>query len=352
MFMGILCTPGWYAKNCGAHTVSTQTPDSSSPRPTLMLVIGGVMMGLANLVPGISGGTMLVATGVYDRFIAAVAAASRLRLSRQVVIDLAIVVCSAGAAIGLGAGVIAIGLAEFRWGMYSLFIGLTLGGVPLLWRLVRPLSAGAATGFVLGFIGMAFIAWVQSREAGAGLTTTPLTLGLGGAAAASAMILPGVSGAYLLLLLGQYRPVVEAVKDTMSAAINLDVGGFLDQMKLVLPIGIGVILGIAVVSNVLTILIRRAPRLTHGVLLGLLVGAPLGLYPFRAAEQPSVGDEIRGEFVTAEMIAEMDPADWPEQTFRPDTAQILISLGLVFVGGGVTLALAQLGDRHRDQEDG
>ncbi|MBZ0173477.1 MAG: DUF368 domain-containing protein, partial [Phycisphaerales bacterium] len=88
---------------------------------------GGVLMGLANLVPGISGGTMLVAAGIYTRFIDAISDVTRFRFRLPGVVLLGVVVVAALVAIGGLAGVISAGLAEFRWGMYSLFIGLTLG---------------------------------------------------------------------------------------------------------------------------------------------------------------------------------------------------------------------------------
>ena len=115
--------------------------------------VGGVLMGLANLVPGISGGTMLLAAGIYTDFIEAIADITVFKFRRSAIVLLATVVGSAAVAILLLAGAVQALVINHRWIMYSLFIGLTLGGAPLVWRLAEPVTApvyvGAAAGFVV-----------------------------------------------------------------------------------------------------------------------------------------------------------------------------------------------------------
>ena len=116
------------------------TPQDESMRPkwALRCLLGGTLMGLANLVPGISGGTMLLAAGIYPRFIQALAELSALRFRKSSLLVLGLVGIAAGSAILLGAGTVKDAVVEHRWAMYSLFIGLTLGGVPVLWSMARP----------------------------------------------------------------------------------------------------------------------------------------------------------------------------------------------------------------------
>ncbi|RMH12938.1 MAG: DUF368 domain-containing protein, partial [Planctomycetota bacterium] len=173
------------------------------------------MMGLANLVPGISGGTMLVAAGVYRRFIDAMSELTRLRFRADAISTLAIVIAGAAVAVVAGSGLISAALVEARWVMYSLFIGLTLGGAPVLWKLVRPARISSIIGLMAGFVLMLGVTMLQSGQAsGSGGADGMVRLALAGAAAASAMILPGVSGAYLLLLFGAYEPILAAISDT------------------------------------------------------------------------------------------------------------------------------------------
>ena len=113
--------------------------------------IGGGLMGLANLVPGISGGTMLLAAGVYPSFIASIAQLTTLRLRLRPVLTLGTIALCAVTAIVLFAGAMRTLVIEERWVMYSLFIGLTLGGLPIVWRLARPATPGVVAGAAASF---------------------------------------------------------------------------------------------------------------------------------------------------------------------------------------------------------
>jgi putative membrane protein len=321
------------------------------------LGLGGALMGLANLVPGISGGTMLVAVGVYREVIDAIAAASRLGFTRRVLVTLAILIVSAGVAIGGLAWAISWGLAEARWAMYAVFIGLTWGGAPMLFRMTRPFGVGPIVGLVVGILGMLALVWVQSKNGAAGPSGGgPVGLVVGGAAGASAMILPGVSGAYLLLMLGQYEPIISAIKDAVHAATSGDVSGVIDQMGVLVPVGVGVVLGIVVVSNVLKVLIHRFEKPTFGVLLGLLLAAPAGLYPFVEGVPPAIGETIDGVLVTDENVAELaapeNAKDWAQQRFTPGAGHLVGVVLLIGAGFGATLLLSRLsGDEDEGDED-
>ena len=132
-----------------------QPEEVEALQPALLLglrgAIGGTLMGLANLVPGISGGTMLLAAGVYPAFINAIAEVTTLRFRPRSLLLLASVVATAGLAILLLAGTVKELVQDHRWIMYSLFIGLTLGGVPLLWRMARPATPGLFAAAAVSF---------------------------------------------------------------------------------------------------------------------------------------------------------------------------------------------------------
>jgi putative membrane protein len=303
-------------------------------------------MGLANLVPGISGGTMLLAAGVYPRFINGIAEVTTLRFRPPSLVVLAGVGLSASVAILGLAGVVKNLVVDHRWAMFSLFIGLTLGGVPVLWKLIGRRTPAVYGGALVGFVVMATLAIAQSSGAGVASGSTagmPMFL-FAGVAAASAMILPGVSGSYLLLIMDMYVPIlsgVEALKEALKAA---DLGAAVEPVfQVVLPVGIGVVLGVVGVSNVLRVLLSRYEKATFGVLLGLLVGAVVGLYPFQEAQRPSVGDIVKGQVMTLELVDEVDPEDWPTAVFTPSPGQLGGSLGLGILGLGITLGVSVLG---------
>ena len=152
-------------------------------------------MGLANLVPGISGGTMLVAAGVYPRFIRAISEVTRLRFRPASLVLLVAVAGGAVVAIVGLAGTVVWAVTEHRWVMYSLFIGLTLGGLPLLKRMTGRTSKRVVAGMVCGFLAMAALAFVLGDGSAESGESDAQILVLAGVVGASAMILPGVSGA-------------------------------------------------------------------------------------------------------------------------------------------------------------
>ena len=324
-------------------------PDASYPALVVRGVIGGALMGLANLVPGISGGTMLLASGVYPRFVNAIAELTTLRFRPRSIVALGAIGCAAALAIVLLAGPIRALVIDHRWVMYSIFIGLTLGGAPLVWRLARPVNASVYIAAACGFACMLAMAFIGPPDAGDPGSRNYLMLALAGLAGASAMILPGVSGAYLLLLLGQYVPILGAI-DLMKtgllgdsdAGTGRDFALVLEAMHVVVPVGVGVVIGIVGVSNLIKWLLTRFEKPTLGALLGLLLGAVAGLWPFRAGVEPQPGDVVKGRVLTPETIAALDRADWPLQTFTPTPTQALIALALIATGFGATLLLGRL----------
>jgi putative membrane protein len=281
--------------------------------------IGGVLMGLANLVPGISGGTMLVASGVYTAFIQAVAEVTTLRFRLRSIVMLASITIGAIVVIALLAGPVNYLVTTHRWIMYSLFIGLTLGGVPIVWRMARPATPAVFSGAAAGFAVMALMAFARTASTGEGSTVMLVIAGIAGA---SAMILPGVSGAYLLLVLGQYEVILGAI-DQLKQGLSGDRSMILAALTVVIPVGIGVGIGVVGISNLVRWTLRRFEKATLGVLLGLLFGSVMGIWPFQQAVE-------HGQ---------------PRVFYSPDLMQIAISLVLVALGLALTLAIDLLGRR-------
>jgi len=343
-----------------SRTNTPETPeptlfsDGQVPSPILAMraAVGGVLMGLANLVPGISGGTMLLAAGVYPSFISGIAELTTLRFRVRSVLVVGTVAAAAALAILLLAGLMKSLVVEQRWVMYSLFIGLTLGGVPLVWKLARPATPALLGGAAAAFAAM-LLMQLGGTSAGGADHSLPLLIA-SGLAGASAMILPGVSGGYLLLLLGQYETILGAIdqlKRGLLGDAGIDVALLLDALRVVIPVGIGVLIGIVGVSNAIKWLLDRHAKPTLGALLGLLLGAVVGLWPFQTPVAPKPGDVIKGQVVSAETLADIDQEDWRLERFTPSIGQVGASLGLAALGLGATLAIARLG-RDPDPSSG
>jgi putative membrane protein len=344
----LACKDIFWKDTCVNKDIDAASKNGRSIALPLLAVrcaIGGVLMGLANLVPGISGGTMLLAAGIYPDFVNSIAEITTFRFRLRSILVFGCVVVAGALAILLWAGPVKNLVVDQRWIMYSLFIGLTLGGVPLVWRMlgkpVRSMWIGLAAGFMV-MVGLTFLQMVQfsSQSGKAGY----VMLFVGGLAGASAMILPGVSGGYLLLVLGQYVPVLSAVDSFKEALKNADAGAaFNIALTSGLPIGLGVIVGVVCVSNLLRVLLERYRTPTLGVLLGLLLGAVIGLWPFQQGVRPEVGDVEKGRVMTVELLESIEPEDYPTRYFRPEGVQIGGAVLLMLAGFGITTAISRIG---------
>ena len=205
--------------------------------------------------------------------------------------------------------------------------------------------AGASAAFLL-------MAWMATGagDATSGGRSVPLLV-LSGLAGASAMILPGISGGYLLLLLGQYEVILGAIDDLKVGLIGVagfDAALVLDAMEIVLPVGIGVVIGVVGVSNGLRWLLARFEKPPLGALLGLLLGAVIGLYPFQSPVEPSPGFIHEGRAVPATELARIPVEDWPLERYAPSTAEVGLSAAAVAGGLLATLLIARIGRTSQD----
>jgi putative membrane protein len=349
------------------HTTPATLPSLPSlPEVVARGALGGTLMGLANLVPGISGGTMLVVAGIFTLFIGAMADVTAFRFTRRALVTLASVAIPAALAILLLAGEVRDLVIERRWIMYSLFIGWTLGGIPALWAMARSsvpggpsrnwiptprVLIGAAVGLAVMVVMVAAQAGGQTAVATAG-GPGMLQYLIGGMVAAAAMVLPGVSGGYLLLLMGLYVPILDAIDQLKQAVSARDVAAAMATWRLVIPLGLGVGAGIVGVSHLVKWLLERFEQLTLGVLLGLLLGAFLGLYPFQRPVEPEPGAVIKGRVVTQQMLdtSEIKAKDWPTRYFTPSAVQVGWSILLIGAAASSTLMIARVGRRRQSEE--
>ena len=242
----------------------------------LGLYLRGVLMGAADLVPGVSGGTIALITGIYDRFIAAIASIGIGALSMVLSgkIKDAWTHVDGNFLVAVGAGILSsiVALASLlNWlilnyplPLWSLFCGLILASAIHLFYTSRVDWTGRDYALWLTGVGVAtVIGLMQATQ----LPVGPASVFFAGAVAISAMLLPGISGSFLLLILGMYQPVI-------SALVNVDlvtVGLF----------ALGSLCGLLVFSRVLKALLARTQRATMAILYGFLLGSVIMLWPWQ-----------------------------------------------------------------------
>jgi putative membrane protein len=344
-----------------ATGASAARPVRLSPLGAIRTAFTGVLTGVANLIPGVSGGTMILAMGLYEEFIDSVAEITGLRFSWQRVIFLGILGgFAAGAIVGL-AGAILYLLFHHTVAMFSLFIGLTLGGAPLLIKSLRPVRGDVVVAVLAG---LGLMVGVFLLRGGTGF---PHNMGMdlvAGVVGSTTMVLPGISGSYMLLVMDQYDRVVGSVRDLKDAVRGWDLEALKASVRVVVPVGVGALLGIVILSNALKILLSRFRRVTVGVLLGVLIGSVLGLWPFaqsvgRKALEPRSLAELR-EYAHRWGVANADAIEdkaklithltageaWRRRTPPRVTGREAGTAGvLVLAGFAVTSVLSRTGAR-------
>ena len=231
---------------------------------TATRVAQGALMGAANIVPGVSGGTLALMFGIYERLIGAIrdGAGSLLRFARGDVrggidrlksVEWGLLLPLAGGAfitVVVLAGLLESGLENHPEEMAGLFLGLVMASIVVSWRL--PKWDGPR--LVLGW------------QTGPVVDPSPLVLFVAGAIAVCAMILPGLSGSFLLLMFGMYEAVLTVIDErTIGDAVVF---------------GVGALLGLALFASLLTRLLERHHDTMLAVLIGLMVGSLRVLWPW------------------------------------------------------------------------
>ena len=243
-------------------------------------ILRGAVIGVANIIPGVSGGTMMVSMGVYDTLIHCITHLfSEFKQSVKTLLPYAI---------GMLVGIVALAsVLKFLFANYALptstaFIGLILGGLnPLLRKINKKklnwVSLAVFVLFFAGIIALALTGDVSNPES--------LTLDMGqviilvvmGAVAAATMIIPGVSGSMVLMLLGYYTPVLNAVDTLKNAVLGLDFAAMGGPVLMLAPFCVGVVLGIFGVAKLIEWLLSRFPTQTYCAVLGLVVASPVAI---------------------------------------------------------------------------
>lgn len=244
-------------------------------------IIKGMMIGIANIMPGVSGGTLAVSMGIYDKLIHCIThILSEFKESMKFLLPI-----FAGAGIALVALTFVI---EALFEYYPiptnlLFIGLIVGGLPPVVTKVKShkLSFGHILAGLLFFalvVGMAMMGDNGNRQVTLNFGIVPIIkLVLVGIIAAATMIIPGVSGSMVLLILGYYEPIIQQITAFCTAVITLDMAGILHGIAILLPFGIGVLIGILGIAKIIEIIFEKYPVYAYCAIIGLIAASPIAI---------------------------------------------------------------------------
>ena len=263
-------------------------------------------MGVANTIPGVSGGTLALMFGIYEELIEALrdgAKAAGFFIRGKIsngTTELKSVNWGLLIPLGLGAviavvilaGPLESGLENHPEEMAGLFLGLVVGSIVISWRLlphqnVSTVAMIMGTGLIVFFC----LGW----QSGPISDPSPLVLFLAGAITICAMILPGLSGSFLLLMFGLYESVLEVIDDRLWGDAVV--------------FAVGAVIGLAIFATLLDRLLNRHRTVVLAVLIGLMVGSLRVLWPWPhgvgSETEPGVGLDwpSSGEFLVPTLLA-------------------------------------------------
>jgi putative membrane protein len=271
----------------------SRDPEQSPFFALLVVYLKGVAMGAADAVPGVSGGTIAFITGIYERLIMAVTQldprvlvhvpyvynrdrrnAFRTALREMDVPFLVAVGTGMVTAIVIFARFVQAALSTVPAATFAFFFGLIGASALVLvdpqWRTQSTCLAAAVVGFSVAFL-------IAGASAGGAMaSSTPVVFG-SGMLAISGMVLPGISGAFILLLLGQYDHLTETLNEFVDAVVDLRSGNVTDPLvsegAVVLTFSAGALVGLFSITFLVRWALERHRAATLAFLVSLMIGA-------------------------------------------------------------------------------
>lgn len=236
-------------------------------------VFYGIVMGIANVIPGVSGGTMAIILNFYDRLMESITFNLKvIKKNLSFLIPLFI-----GVAIGiLGLSkVMNILLENYPTQTYLAFIGIIIGSLPLIWFKAKAKESKLKTSSIIAFIVtlgiMIALSFFNADKEGAIIAYTSLSLEsfimcfVAMVIGASTMIIPGISGSMMLLIMGMYGTIYGYIIPNL-------------YIPLLIPTGLGAVVGIFGGAKLITVFLNKFEQLTYMGILGLLIGSMLELF--------------------------------------------------------------------------
>lgn len=247
----------------------------------IKILLKGMVIGIANIIPGVSGGTMAVSMGIYDKLIHCLTHLFK-EFKESIKFLLPVLIGAAIALVGLSF-VITPAFEHFPLQTNCLFIGLIVGGLPAVWTKVN--GKGIRLSYLIPFlvffvlvVGMAAMGETEGAAADLSFSAgSVIKLFFVGIIASATMVIPGVSGSMMLLLMGYYNPIVASIKSFVEALVAFDMAGILQGCGVLVPMGIGIVFGIFAIAKIIEIVFEKFPMQAYWAIIGLIVASPIAI---------------------------------------------------------------------------
>lgn len=262
----------------------------------ISLILKGMAMGIAEAIPGVSGGTIAFITGIYERLLKSIGAILGIKVAGtfrregfrpawKEADGTFLLQLGGGMVIGIGIAVVAITylLEHYPTVVWGFFFGLIISSAIYVARQIKEWNVGTAIFLIVGAIVAYFLTTINPLAG----SSSPILVFFSGMIAISALILPGVSGSFILVLLGMYTVVFGAVRGLAE--------GHEGSLLIVACFGAGCLVGLALFAKLLTWTFKTYPNRTFALLTGFMIGSLNKLWPWRNAITTRV--DSKGEIV-------------------------------------------------------
>lgn len=255
-------------------------------------------MGIADLVPGISGGTIALITGIYQELLSSINQLNieNIKSIRSHGFVYFWKVINGPFLFAIFGGILT-SIFSFSYllewliqnepvALWSFFFGLLLASILFLARSIKPFGTKTILLIIIG----AIISFLLSKLTGNYSNSGYFYLFFSGFIGISAMILPGLSGAYILLILGVYETILSTVRQAISVLSNFDQTIFIETYSKLFVFGLGILFGLRIFAGFLSWLFKKYPDNTLATLIGLMIGALHKIWPWQNESSLSNGD--------------------------------------------------------------
>lgn len=247
-------------------------------KDNLKLFIKGAVLGIAFIIPGVSGGTLAVLLGIYEELIEAVSnfykSKSNFVKYFKYLLPLGL---GAVASLALCAKLIKFGLEKAPIITILIFLGLIIGGVPKLFKSVD--KTPELKDFSLMLIGIIIVVLMMIVDKGSSSVSLTNLNALGyivlffvGMLASATMVVPGISGSFTLMLIGYYEPILNVVNELTSFK---NIGS---NLLIMLPFLLGVVIGIVVIAKVIEYCLKKYRNQTYYVIIGFVLASIISVF--------------------------------------------------------------------------
>lgn len=239
-------------------------------------IFRGFVMGIVELIPGVSSGTIALLLGIYEKLLSSIKGIVHKQFQSSIRFLVPLVI-GMGIAILTLSGVITYLLEEHPIPTGWTFLGLVIGVVPMLFRMARVNETFKIPHFATLLIAIVLLIVMSVVTTSDAVTNPEVTMTLlvqvffAAMIAAMILLLPGISGALVLLILGYYYIILAAISDLLT----FDFSG----LPIIIAAGTGILIGLYIGSVVITYLFTRFTYITYAAVMGLVIGSVFSIYP-------------------------------------------------------------------------